>query len=64
VPTPPKDEPPGFSVTWLLRIQRRGRRAVRRGMATGFSRWFPWAVLLLLLAEVALFVWLGLLPRI
>ena len=52
-------------MTWLLRIQRRGRKAVRRGgMATGFSRWFPWAVLLLLLAEVALFVWLGLLPRI
>ena len=61
---PPKDEPPGFSVTWLLRIQRRGRKAVRRGgVASGFQRWFPWAVLLLLLIEVAVYVWLGVLPR-
>jgi hypothetical protein len=64
-------ERPKWSITWLLRVQRVGRNrsplppqatAADRA-AAGFSRLFPWAVLLLLLLEVGLLVWLGVLPR-
>jgi hypothetical protein len=64
---------PRWSFTWLLRIQRTGRSKAppvgSDGMTpnerrmVGASRLFPWAVILLLLLEVGLLVWLGVLPR-
>jgi hypothetical protein len=62
-------ERPKWSITWLLRIQRTGRNRsplplTRMDKVTvGFAKAFPWAVLLLLLIEVGLLVWLGVLPR-
>ena len=71
------EEPPGerpkWSITWLFRVQRVGRNRPLAGgqngatrgdrVAAGFSRLFPWAVLLLLVLEVGLLVWIGVLPR-
>lgn len=67
------DEQPGerpkWSITWLFRIQRIGRNRSPLPLTTGdkaslgFAKLFPWAVLLLLLVEVALLVWIGVLPR-
>ena len=65
---PPKDERPRWSITWLLRIQRTGRNRRAEGPdapnpSGRWFRWFSWGVLLLLLIEVAVGVWLGLIPR-
>jgi len=61
------DERPGWSVTWLFRLQHRGRHKqpteANGDNQGGFARLFPWAVLLLLLVEVGILVWLGFLPR-
>jgi hypothetical protein len=59
----PPHERPKWSVTWLFRVQRVGRNRPLNGSAQGFSRWFPWAVLLFLAIEIALLVWIGVLPR-
>ena len=62
----PGGERPRWSFTWLLRVQRTGRNRPPGDDSPqpgGFSRLFPWAVLLLLLIEVGLLVWLGVLPR-
>lgn len=65
---PPTDgERPRWSFTWLLRIQRTGRNRLPRGAGQAgpgstFSRLFPWAVLLILLIELALGIWLGHFP--
>lgn len=61
-------ERPRWSVTWLFRLQRVGRNPRPRepgepGNRHLISRIFPWAVLLLLIIEVAVGVWLGLIPR-
>jgi hypothetical protein len=64
----PPDEQPGWSLTWLFRLQRRGRRKPRPTEAregsggTGFQ-WFSWIVLALLVIEVAVLVYQGFLPR-
>jgi hypothetical protein len=56
-------------VTWLFRVQRVGRNRSPLPLNTadkwsvGFARVFPWIVVLLLGVEVALLVWMGLLPR-
>ena len=72
VSAPGAEEPPGerpkWSFTWLLRIQRTGRNRVvpangEESSRSMWSRLFPWAVILLLLLEVGLLVWLGVLPR-
>jgi len=57
------DERPGWSITWLFRIQRRGRHLPPDAPANGFHKWFPWAVVAALLVEIALLVWIGVLPR-
>ena len=65
---PRRDEPPGWSVTWLLRVQRRHRtkprprRASNGKTGTGFQ-WFSWIVLAVLIITVVVLVWQGLLPR-
>jgi hypothetical protein len=61
------DDRPGWSVTWLFRIQHRQRTKPRPAPAngkggTGFQ-WFSWIVLALLVAEVAFLVYQGFLPR-
>jgi len=62
------DDRPGWSVTWLLRIQRRARtkprptRAPKGNGGTGFQ-WFSWSVILLLIMVVSALVWIGILPR-
>ena len=55
-PTP--GDKPRWTLTWLFRIQRIGHRPgagdpSKRAM---FSRIFPWVVVLILLAEVAVLV--------
>jgi hypothetical protein len=69
------EEPPGerpkWSITWLLRIQRVGRnRPTYREMdaeppfhKSMAFKWFAWSIVLLLAIEVAIGVWLGVLPR-
>jgi hypothetical protein len=57
------DDRPKWSITWLFRIQRSGRTDAD-GDTNGRARhWFSWAVLLLLLVEVGVLVWLGIIPR-
>jgi hypothetical protein len=63
----PGDRPPGWSVTWLFRIQHRQRRKPRPSPAngrggTGFQ-WFSWIVLSILVVEVGVALYLGFLPR-
>ena len=61
--TPPDDRPK-WSITWLFRVQRVGRnRADRVVSPMRGGRWFPWSVLCLLLIEIAVLVWLGIIPR-
>jgi hypothetical protein len=60
--TPPDDRP-RWSITWLFRVQRIGRDRSPDGPPSRFDRWFPWAVILLLMVFIAVGVWLGLLPR-
>jgi len=50
---PDSGERPHWSFTWLLRIQRHGTRDSPRGGLGTFQRLFPWIVLLILLAEIA-----------
>jgi hypothetical protein len=61
------DDRPGWSITWLLRIQRRARTKPRPTPANGKSgtgfQWFSWGVVALLTIVVALLVWIGVLPR-
>lgn len=62
---PAEDERPKWSVTWLFRIQRIGRKEPRPASeksGTGFQ-WFSWIVLALLVVEVGILVWQGFLPR-
>jgi hypothetical protein len=62
------DDRPGWSITWLFRVQRRQRTKPRPARArggnsgTGFQ-WFTWIVLSVLLIEVAVLVYQGFLPR-
>jgi hypothetical protein len=60
-------ERPKWSVTWLLRVQRIGRNRIPQNTdpttRSGFGRFFPWVVVLILLIEVGVLVWLGVLPR-
>jgi hypothetical protein len=62
------DDRPGWSITWLLRIQRRARtkpRPTRAGSdsgGTGFQ-WFSWGVVALLTIVVVLLAWIGIIPR-
>jgi hypothetical protein len=63
---PEEGERPRWSFTWLLRVQRTGRNRPPDGgdgPGRNFSRWFPWAVVLLLIVQVTVLVWLGVLPR-
>jgi hypothetical protein len=60
------DDRPRWSITWLFRLQREGRRPQVDGDTPAPSllwKALPWLVLLALLVEVAIGVWLGLLPR-
>ena len=65
--TEPPGERPKWSFTWLLRVQRVGRTrppdAPPDSPGRSFARWFPWAVVLLLIIQVSVLVWLGVLPR-
>jgi hypothetical protein len=68
VPEEPPGERPRWSVTWLLRIQRTGRhRPTPRPDDTPQPRlvWrvLPWVVLGALIIEVAILVWLEVIPR-
>jgi hypothetical protein len=60
-------ERPKWSFTWLLRIQRTGRNrapvADDGPRVTGFWKAVPWIVMLVLGIEIAVGVWMGLLPR-
>jgi len=64
-------EPPGGErPRWVFHFERVGRnrrkpRPVARGNGSGGSgfQWFSWAVLALLVIEVAVLVWQGFLPR-
>lgn len=66
---PPDGERPRWSITWLLRIQRTGRD--RREPPAGSDvpqprmvwKILPWIVLGALIVEVAILVWLDVLPR-
>jgi hypothetical protein len=66
----PPVERPKWSITWLLRIQRTGRNKLPpAGMTRGDQRWiamsrlFQWVVVGMLVVEIALLVWIGVLPR-
>lgn len=62
------DDRPGWSITWLFRIQHRQRTKPRPARAangkggTGFQ-WFSWIVVAILLVEVGILVYQGFLPR-
>lgn len=61
------DDRPGWSITWLFRIQHRQRTKPRPTPAngkggTGFQ-WFSWAVMLILIIEIGVLVYQGFLPR-
>jgi hypothetical protein len=65
-------ERPRWSFTWLLRIQRVGRnRRVETSLTdadgepkmTAFWKAVPWIILLALGVEIAIGVWLDLIPR-
>jgi hypothetical protein len=61
---PPDDDRPKWSITWLFRVQRIGRnRAGQPDAPMRGGHWFSWSVLLLLLVEIAVLVWLGIIPR-
>jgi|KBSMisStandDraft_5_1062788.scaffolds.fasta_scaffold1174028_2 hypothetical protein len=58
---------PGWSITWLFRIQHRQRTKPRPIPAngkggTGFQ-WFSWIVLAFLIVEVGVLLYYELLPR-
>jgi hypothetical protein len=59
---------PGWSFTWLLRVQRRHRTKPRPSRAgngkggTGFQ-WFSWIVLAALVIEVGVALYFGFLPK-
>lgn len=65
---PEDEEPPRWSLTWLFRVQRTGR--TRRAVDDDdvprprtFWKAVPWIIMLALAIEIAIGVWLDLLPR-
>jgi len=58
---------PRWSFTWLLRIQRTGRARPpvdpNAPQVSGFWKAVPWIIMLALGIEIAIGVWLDILPR-
>ena len=69
--SPEPDERPRWSFTWLMRVQRVGRSRPIQPLAgdeetpkpSTFMKLVPWIIMGALGVEVAIGVWLDLLPR-